>query len=158
MEEVYPRQEVTDIPEVFFRQAGRGRVVSVPGDIGRTFWEILEPDHLKLIRNAVEWTLDEPPIVSVEGPGVLDVTAWRQADSLTIHLVNLTNAMMMKGPARDLIPIGPQQVRLRLPEGTTPRRVHLLRQGGALQVVHANRVLSVSVPSILDHEVIALDL
>ena len=35
---------------------------------------------------------------------MLDVTVWRQKDSMTVHLVNLTNPMMMKGPMRELIP------------------------------------------------------
>ncbi|MDA0196787.1 MAG: hypothetical protein O2887_17195 [Bacteroidetes bacterium] len=38
-------------------------------------------------------------------PGdIIDVTAWRQENSMTVHLVNLTNPMMLKGPFRELIP------------------------------------------------------
>jgi len=48
-------------------------------------------DHFKLLRNAVTWATNEDPIVTVTGPGVLDVTVWQQKDSLTMHLVNLTN-------------------------------------------------------------------
>ena len=43
-----------------------------------------------LLRNAVIWALDEALPVMVEGPGMLDVTLWRQKHSLTVHLVNLT--------------------------------------------------------------------
>jgi hypothetical protein len=32
-------------------------------------------------------------------------------NSMTVHLVNLTNPMMMKGPVREVIPISSQQVR-----------------------------------------------
>ena len=39
------------------------------------------------------------------------MTVWRQRASMTVHLVNLTNPMMMKGPLREVIPIGPQRVR-----------------------------------------------
>ena len=42
---------------------------------------------------------------------MLDVTVWRQRESMTVHLVNLTNPMMMKGPLREVIPIGPLDVR-----------------------------------------------
>ena len=45
---------------------------------------------------------------------------------MTVHLVNLTNPMMMKGPLRELIPVGPERVRIRLPAGTRARRVQLL--------------------------------
>ena len=34
---------------------------------------------------------------------------------MTVHLVNLTNPMMMKGPLREIIPVGPERVRIRLP-------------------------------------------
>ena len=36
---------------------------------------------------------------------------------MTVHLVNLTNPMMMKGPLREVIPVGPLTVRIRLPAG-----------------------------------------
>jgi len=81
------------------------RVVYFPWDIDRTFWEGLAVDHFKLLRNAVVWATNEDPPVTIVGPGVLDVTLWRQQHSLTVHLVNLTNPMMMKGPVRELIPI-----------------------------------------------------
>ena len=60
MEEVFPREPKTDIPEVYVRQAGAGRVVYFPWDIDRTFWEVLAVDHCKLLRNAVDWAADEP--------------------------------------------------------------------------------------------------
>ena len=41
---------------------------------------------------------------------------------MTVHLVNLTNPMMMKGPLRETIPVGPLRVRIRLPAGARPRR------------------------------------
>ena len=41
MEEVYPRVPKTDIPGVYMREVGKGRVVYFPWDIDRTFWETL---------------------------------------------------------------------------------------------------------------------
>ncbi len=156
MEEVYPRQPVTDIPEVYAREAGRGRVVYFPGDIGRTFWEILDTDHLKLLRNALDWATNEPRPVTVAGPGVLDVTIWRQERSVTVHLVNLTNAMMMKGPVRELTPTGPHTVRIRLPRGARTEPVQLLKAGQRVSARMVDGGMEVVVPSVLDHEVIAI--
>jgi hypothetical protein len=119
---------------------------------------VLCVDHFKLLRNAVEWATDEEPVVSVRGPGVLDVTIWRQRDSMTLHLVNLTNPMMMKGPVRELIPIGPQEIRLRLPPGAKPRRVHLLAADQAPPFERSGPNLTLTVPSVLDHEIVAIDL
>ena len=158
MEKVYPRVPKTDIPQVYLREPGQGRVVYFPWDIDRTFWEVLCVDHFKLLRNAVTWATHEDPMVTVTGPGVLDVTLWRQKQSLTVHLVNLTNPMMMKGPVRELIPIGEQTVRLRLPDGMRAKQVQLLAADKAARVKRSGPYLNVTVPSILDHEVVAIDL
>ena len=158
MEKVFPRMAKTEVPQVYVREVGRGRVVYFPGDIDRTFWEVLSVDHGKLLRNAVVWATNEEPPVTVSGPGVLDVTAWRQHDSLTVHLVNLTNPMMMKGPIRELLPIGEQRVRVRLPAGAQPKRVRLLAAETSPRVERDGDDLQIAVPSILDHEVVAIDL
>ncbi len=65
----------------------------------------------------------------VSGLGVLDITVWRQRDSMTVHLVNLTNPMMMKGPVRQIIPLTNQSVRVKLPDKTKAKAVHLLVAG-----------------------------
>ena len=94
-------------PQVFLREIGQGRVVYFPWDIDRTFWEVLSVDHGSLL---AQRRATGPPTKSrrshVTGPGLLDVTVWRQKQSLTVHLVNLTNPMMMKGPLRELLPPG----------------------------------------------------
>jgi hypothetical protein len=176
MEKVFPRVERTEVAQVFLREVGiavpsepsrgavrtprptSGRVVYFPWDIDRTFWEVLCVDHFKLLRNAVEWATNEPPVVEVIGPGVIDVTVWRQKNSLTVHLVNLTNPMMMKGPIRELIPVGEQTVRLRLLAGAYPNKVHLLAGEKSLPVRRDGPYLILKVPSVLDHEIVAIDL
>jgi len=158
MEEVFPRIPRTDVPEVFARELGKGRVVYFPWDIDRTFWEVLSPDHWILLRNAVEWAANEPAPVTVTGPGTLDVTLWRQEHSMTVHLVNLTNPMMMKGPLRELIPCPAQKVSVRLPAGSRVKKVQLLSGAPTPRLAESNNMLTLTVPSILDLEVIAIDL
>jgi hypothetical protein len=158
MEKVYPRVPSTDVAEVYLREVGPGRVVYFPWDIDRIFWEVLAVDHGILLCNAVRWATAEAPPVEVVGPGVLDVNAWRQAGSVTVHLVNLTNPMMMKGPFRELIPVGEQRVTVRLPEGAKARRVRLLVAGGEVPMAQDGPALSVTVPSVRDLEVVAVDL
>ena len=158
MEEVYPRVPQTDIPEVYLREIGQGRVVYFPWDIDRIFWEILCVDHGKLLSNAVNWALNEPSPVTVTGQGVLDVTIWRQANSMTVHMVNLTNPMMMKGPIREFIPLGAQAVRVRLPKDSHVRAVRLLKSETMPDYKIVDGYLEVVVPTILEHEVLAIDL
>jgi hypothetical protein len=158
MEKVYPRIPRTDVPGLFLQERGKGRVVYFPWDIDRTFWEVLCVDHGRLMRNAVDWATNEERPVSVTGSGVLDVTIWRQKSSITVHLVNLTNPMMMKGPFREFLPVSEQRVRLRLPQGKKPSKVQLLVSGQKPGCHEAGGYLDVLVPSILVHEVVAIDL
>jgi hypothetical protein len=158
MEDVYPRIAKTDQPGVHINEIGRARVVYFPWDIDRTFWEVLAGDHLKLLANAVSWAFNADQPLSVTGPGVLDVTLWRQKNSITAHLVNLTNPMMMKGPVREIIPLPPQTVRIQLPPGTRPARVHLLVAGNQPAHKVTNGRLELAVPSVVLHEVVAVDL
>ena len=76
---------------------------------------------------------------------------------MTVHLVNLTNPMMMKGPLRELIPSGPQKVRISLPAGVRPQTVRLLAANQTPRVERTPGYLTVIVPSILDHEIVAID-
>jgi hypothetical protein len=158
MEMVYPRVPKTDIAEIFVREIGKSRIVYFPWDIDRVFWEVLSTDHGRLLRNAVEWAANEDKPVTVSGHGVLDVTVWRQKESMTVHLVNLSNPMMMKGPFREAIPISGQEVKVLLPRGKKARKVQLLVAGGSPQVRESPGSLTLTVPSILVHEVVAIDL
>ena len=157
MEEVYSRVPHTDVPGVVVREFGKGRVVYFPWDIDRTFWEVLNVDHGKLLRNAVLWAANEPQPVEVAGHGVLDVAVWRQQGSMTVHLVNLTNPMMMKGPIREIIPLTGQEVSIRIPEGRHIGRVSLLVSGSKPQVRRDGGVLHVKLSQVDLHELIALD-
>ncbi len=158
MEQVYPRVERTGIPEVFAHDYGAGRVIYFPWDIDRTYWEILNEDHGLLLRNAAAWVAGELP-VTVEGPGVLDVTLWRQEQSLTLHLVNLTNPRAQQGPLREVYPVGEQRIRVRLPDGARVERVHLLCDGDEPgPVTIEDGWLCTSVPRVQEYQVLAIDL
>ncbi|HAQ18349.1 MAG TPA: hypothetical protein DCR40_03845 [Prolixibacteraceae bacterium] len=157
MEDVYPRVPETDIRELYLRDVGKGRIAYFPGDIDRTFWQIMSADHGKLLRNTIRWALQEEPIVEVKGPGIVDVTVWRQSNSMTVHLVNLTNPMMMKGPFREFIPVD-QQVSINIPEGTKVQQVQLLASGQKADFrINAGKIF-LHVPQIQDHEIIGIDL
>src|ERR1700687_1724055 len=158
MEEVFPRVLHTDIPGIYTHESGKSRVVYFPWDIDRTFWEVMCVDHGKLLRNAVDWASNEEKNVTVTGPGVLDVTVWRQKTSMTVHLVNLTNPMMMKGPFREVVPVGAQRVRVQLPPGKKAEKVQLLVSGQAPSTRDAGASIEVTVPFIGVHEVVAIDL
>jgi hypothetical protein len=159
MEEVFPRKDTpTGQPGAIVRRVGKGRVVYLPGDIDRTFWETMSFDQARLLRNAVLWATDEPAPLTVEGKGVLDVSVWTQKNSMTAHLVNLTNPMMMKGPIREIIPISEQKVEIQIPAGRKVKQVQLLVAGAKPNYTNKDGYIQLAVSSIALHEVIAVDL
>ena len=105
MEDVYPRVPRTDVARVYLRDLGGSRVVYFPWDIDRTFWEVMCVDHGRLLRNTVEWATNERRRSRSTARACSTSTVWRQRDSMTVHLVNLTNPMMMKGPLREVFPV-----------------------------------------------------
>lgn len=157
MEEVFPRPSKEKEPGVVVRELGRGRMIYFPCDIDRTFWEVLNVDHAKLLKNSIQWATNEPPPVTVEGPGILDVTAWSQQDSMTVHLVNLTNPMMMKGPIREIIPLPGQRVQARIPGNRRAAKVRLLVSNRPVPFRENNGSIDLEVPAIGLHEVVAID-
>jgi hypothetical protein len=157
MEKVYPRVAQTDVSCLYLRQPA-GRVAYFPFDIDRTFWEVLSPDHLKVMRNTFFWATNEAPAVEVDGPGLLDVTAWQNSGSITVHLVNLTNPMAMKGPYRDFFPVGPFTIKLHLPGDVRPKSARLLAADREVALERSGTTINVTIPTVLDHEVLAIDI
>ena len=158
MEEVYPRIPKTNVAGVYLNESGKAHAVYFPWDIDRTFWEVMCVDHGKLLRNAVEWAAGEEQPVTVTGPGVLDVTIWRQKNSMTVHLVNLTNPMMMRGPYREIVAVGEQRVRVQVPKGTWAKKAQLLVSNQQPRIEGQRGSVEITVPSIAVHEVVAIDL
>ena len=168
MEKVYPRQPKTNIAGVYLREFSSeeksGRVAYFPWDIDRTFWEVLCVDHFKLLRNTVEWVNEESAdradeaSVEVFGPGLLDVTSWRTPNAIVVHMVNLTNPMSMKGPYREFFLVGEQTIKVHLPKDLKAKSIHSLVTEKNLQAAQNGSELIITVPSILDHEVVAIDL
>jgi hypothetical protein len=76
---------------------------------------------------------------------------------MTVHLVNLTNPMMMKGPLREVIPLSRQVVRIRVPEGRRVKSARLLAAGTDVHYREENGAIVIEVPAIDIHEVVALD-
>ena len=113
-------------------------------------------DHGRLLRNTILWALNEELPVVVNGAGFVDVTVWRQENSMTVHLVNFTNPMMMKGPFRELIPVD-LKVRLNIPAGQIASGVRLLVRDTIPEAEITKNAIIISVPAISDHEIIAVD-
>lgn len=157
MEEVYPRLAPKGAAVVARETGHGGRAVYIPWNIGEIFWEVLAVDHQRLIANAVTWALGKPSRVSVTGPGVLDLALRENASGVALSLVNLTNPMMMKGPVRDVLPIGAQTVSIELPAGKSAAAARLVVAGRDVPVRIASGRVEIEVPGIERLEVLAVE-
>ena len=66
--------------------------------------------------------------------------------------------MAMKGPYRDFFPVGPHTLQLRLPGGLQAKRARLLVAGADAAIRRNGSTIVLTVPRILDHEVLAIDI
>lgn len=159
MERVFTDVTESDIPMALCRSFGNGgRVVYLPMDLDRTYDELVHRDHLHLLAGMVRWALNKRAPMEVEGPGLFDMSYWRQENSLTAHIVNLNNPMTMRGSYRETIPTGPYEISLELPQGATPKRAHLLEAQKKADFRVKNGRLTVIAPQVNIHEIVAIDL
>lgn len=156
-EEAYPREPTSDVPMVFARPFGKGRVVYFPFNLDQLFWEQAARDHFILLRNAVAWASNNQQPMTVSGAGLLDVSYFRQAKSVAAHLVNLNNPSALKGYMHETVPVGPFSVSLDLPGGARPIKVRLLEAEKDAVFRRDRDRLIVTVPRVALHEVIAVD-
>ena len=76
---------------------------------------------------------------------------------MTVHLVNLTNPMMMKGPFREFIPVD-ANVRINIPLQFKVENIKLLVSGKKPDFEIVENVVLLKVSEITDHEIIGIDL
>jgi hypothetical protein len=111
---------------------------------------------MRLLQNAIRWVSHDEPIVSVEGPGMLEMFCWETEPGYAVHLLNYTNPNAYHGWLHSQNQIGPQKVALKLPSGVRVKSVELLRTGQAPQFLFQDQVLQFTVPSVGDYEVAAV--
>lgn len=166
MEEVYPREIRNDCPEVFHSLVGEGRVVYIASDLDRRFWEMLTPDHGRILANSVRWASGAAaPRVEVAGPGLVDVTMWRGETGAgpnggtrhCLHVVNMTNPFAMRGVVREVIPLAGLEVTLR-PGGTIAGAPRALAAGRDLEIGPTNDgAVRMRLPEVAVHEAVVFE-
>ncbi len=152
-ETAWMREPRTNIPGLVLRAAGAGHVAFVPADLDRRFARESLPDHGNLLANLVRWVSAGGIPISVEGRGLVDCNLYRQPGRLILHVVNLTSAGTWRAPIDELIPLGPFQVNVKLPEGVTGRSVQLLVAGGERTATVQQGRVAFEIASLIDHEV-----
>jgi hypothetical protein len=156
MEEVYPREEPRGAAVVTREHKGGGRTVYIPWNIGAIFWEVLAEDHQRLIENSVRWALGKRPDVAVEGDSFLDLSVRTSGEGVAVVLNNLTNPMAMKGPIREVFPVGKHSVTVAVPRGRKFGSARLLVAGRKAKATSGKGRVEIEVPRIDTLEVVHL--
>ncbi len=105
----------------------------------------------------MRWALGDAVPLEVQGHGRVDCSLYAQPGRLILHLVNLTSAGTGRAPIDDLVPVGPLEVRVRLPKDVSGSSVRLMVAGsGAEAKVDGGRV-RFEVRSIADHELAVIE-
>ncbi|HUX95445.1 MAG TPA: alpha-amylase family protein [Bacteroidales bacterium] len=153
-ETAWMREPVTDIPGLIINQTkGNSRVVFLPADIDRQFGRYNLPDHGNLLANIVKWVLNDNIPVSIICPGLIDCNIYQQTGTLILHLVNLTSAGTWRQPVDEYIPIGPVNVKIKVPEEFKCERITLLVGNKEIPFSYDKNLVSFTIQSITDHEV-----
>ena len=156
-EMVFTRTPRTDEPAAIFQESGRSRVAYFAGDIDRTFWRSGSTDLSLLIQNTARWLRgDAPPIVSVDGDGVVETFAWQTEPGYALHLLNYTNPNMTRGFFRRFYPIGPLKVAVTVARGKKIAAARALRAARTISFSQEGDIVRFEVPTVHDYEVIAL--
>ena len=147
------RQPATDIPGLVLN----GRVAFLPAEIDRLYSRDNLPDHAALLANLVEWAANGNIPLQVEGRGLFDCSLYTQPGRVIAHVVNLTATGRMPIADDDLVPAGPLKFGVRLPGGVHGRGVRMLVANKTATPVLANGWARVTIPSVLDHEVLVIE-
>lgn len=152
-ETAWMRQPKTNIPGLVLRTDGKARVAWLAADIDRCFARDNLPDHANLLANIVRWAAGGAIPLSVEGAGLIDCHLYRQQGRLILHLVNLISAGTWRAPIDELIPVGPLQVKVKLPQDVRGGDVRCLVSGARAAAGVRDGWAVFEVKSLLDHEV-----
>ena len=152
---VFPESSETIGPSLVLKD-GKSRVVYFPDDVDRTFWRSWNRDLGFLLSNAVRWAGRDPYPAKVSGPGFLDVFYWETESGLALHLLNYSTPALMKGPARQIYSVGPQEVRLRVPTGFRGIGAITLSDQKEVPMQLSENGISLSIPQVGEYEVVVI--
>jgi hypothetical protein len=146
----------SDEPAVVLRENGKSRTVYFSGDIDRCAWKSGNTDLSRLLQNSIRWILRDRMPVRAEGHGMAELFAWRTEPGFALHIINYNNPNMTHPWVREYFPIGPQQIKMELPQGVNVTQVELLRAERKVPHKQTGQVVEFTIPGVRDFEVAAL--
>jgi hypothetical protein len=156
-ETAWMRESRTQIPGLILSESDGRRVAYLPADIDRRFAIDNLPDHGDLLANLVRWAAQGKSPLEVTGRGLIDCELYQQPGRVILHLVNLTSAGTWRAPVHELIPVGPFQVGIRVPQGVQPKVMKTLVSQEQRAIAAEGGWIRFELKSVLDHEVVVLE-
>ncbi len=152
----YPPVSHSDEPAVVLRETGSSRMAYFPGDIERSYWLTGHGDLLRLLHNTIRWITRDERIVQVEGEGFIEMFSWETTPGYAVHLLNYTNPNTHHGWMQSIYPLGPQTVRMQLPQSVRVKSIELLKAGRSVAFGLESQVLRFTIPRVEAYEVAAI--
>jgi hypothetical protein len=153
---VYTRTPKTDEPAVVIQETGMSRRIWLPGDVERSFWKSGNGDLSKLLQQTIRWVARDRMPAHVTGDGLVELFGWETEPGYAIHILNYTNPNFARGWFRETYPLGPQTVRMELPEYVKVRKVTALRAGVDVKHKVTGQTLEFTLPGVTDYEIAAV--
>jgi hypothetical protein len=152
------RTSHTNIPALVLREpAGAGRVAYLAADLDRRFALDNFPDHGDVLANLTRWAAKDSIPLQVQGSGLLGCELYQQGARLILHVLNFTSAATWRAPIHELIPVGPIQVGVRIPQGQALKSAKTQVAGAPLAATVAAGWISFELKSVLDHELVVIE-
>ncbi len=155
-ETAWMREPKTDIPGLVLSTRGKARIAYLPADLDRRYGRDNLPDHGNLLANIFRWAAADRIPLEVHGPGLIDCHLYRQPGRLILHLVNLTNEGTWRAPLDEIIPVGPIEVRLKLPDDVRGRNGQYLVSSARPAIAVRQGWATFEVKSLAEHEVVVI--
>ena len=152
----YPPQSHTQEPAVVLRESAGSRTAWFAGDIERTSWLTGHGDLLRLLHNTIRWITEDTSMVRVDGPGLIEMFCWETTPGYAIHLLNYSNFDAQHGWLQSTVPLGAQQIAMKLPVGIHVKSVELLKAETTVPHQVEDQVLNFTIPAVDDYEVAAI--
>ena len=151
------RERRPDIGTIFAGRLNSGsRVVYFAADVDRCYGKERLPDHAKLLENAVRFAAGDSLPISVQGPGQLDCTVYRQENRVIVHLVNGSGCDRNPGYCDEVYPVGPISLQLKIKD-LKFTNARLLVAEKEIPVQSFNDTAKVEIPRIEEHEVVVFE-
>ena len=141
------------------RQAGKGKVVLFPIDLGHAYFCYSHPLGRTLIGQALKWTASRPCPITTDAPMLVQTVLWQKGDARVVHLVNdvssfgrsaAPNPEAFGGFRAEVIPV--RNVAIRIPGHFTEATLHPGRV--SLSLEKGDGATSVTVPQVDIHSMV----